>query len=642
MVTNKDRALSRVQDLHEHGVPVVICRPGRGDVVPPSGWQNAEVDHSVLDRYDPNSDTFAMVTGHGVDVIDLDAKTGVDLSDWPLVAEYGMDRTPGGGWHIPVPSTGFGRGTLLLHGKTIGDYLGGTPTGGSRGLCYLPGSNRGKYPGLDYEPDPEWDLDKLIDCEPDETLCSILSVSKLPTEGDPGVPAGTQGDVLEFLKDHAEVQNCRYGQSAVDAILIEANAAGMDHAGRHGWATKSISRIIALIKAGCLSSLALIQVQEIWEEIKPEAGADELQRMIAWSITNVKAAASCDHRRAVEAPAGATGGWAAVDLAAIIANPNRQEATLMPRTDGQGLLYPGLVHSIYGHSESFKSGLALAESARLINEEKHVLYIDFESDPHSIVARLLDLGARQELVAEHFSYVRPETGIPADQQVDPIGFLPQRPYTLAVVDGVTEAVSLSGGDSNNADSIARIYGVIPKAIADRFGCAVVLIDHAPKSEEAKRFAFGSQHKLAGLTGAAYLSVPITSLAPGHPGEINLLVTKDRVGGVRAAAGPYDTDSRTQPAARVRLVPTKGGKTEVIIGMPEGSLDPHLLGQMSGWLARQGRPVPQNEILAVFRSGNLLAEALYRGGFVDLDNDLKYVHVKHFVAGVDPVPQGEDK
>ena len=89
-----------------------------------------------------------------------------------------------------------------------------------------------------------------------------------------------------------------------------------------------------------------------------------------------------------------TPSWQPMDLRRVIAGECRPAVpTLLERTDGQHLLYPGLTHSLHGEPESAKSLLMQAEAALRINRGEEVLYLDFESDEESMVARLLELGA---------------------------------------------------------------------------------------------------------------------------------------------------------------------------------------------------------------------------------------------------------
>ena len=636
--------MQRCQDIVAVGIPIVLCNPnpgyrsnGRGDVIPPTGWQHAEPDLRVLDQYRPGHHTLAMVTGRGVDVVDLDLKTGVDLADLPLGHELGMDTTPGGGWHLPVPSTGYGRAALRLGGKVAGDYLGGVEGGAARGLCYLPGSYRPKYPDVDYLAHTEWDIDKLIDSEPDPMLLTILDasgVSRSPRESRSG---GQPGDIAAFLEAHQSTASCRYGDRALVGLLAESETVA--EGGRHGWAVRATARAVELILSGCLDLRALTTVRDRLNTLKPEGQEFEFTEVVQWAVANAEPDTSCTgHRSAAVTTAG--GDWDEMDLGQVLDNPTRPVPSLMTRTDGVSLLYPGLVHSLSGESESFKSGVMQWETVCLLARGEPVLYIDFESDPHSVIERLTSMGATTQQIRDHFHYVRPNSGF-QPTHLDRLG---DRPYRLAVIDGVTEALSLSGGDTNSADSVARLYQQLPHQIATRYGAAVVLIDHVSKSRETRgRFSIGSQHKLAAISGAAYLLEPKTPLARESRGSLLLKIAKDRPGVVRQSCSGFDASDRTQAAATI--IVDSVGDTLALTYTPPAAITPppHLLAQVSGWLARQGRPVTSAEATATFRDRSLpdVLAALALGGFVTADGSPpKYTHQQHFVAGVDQIQMRE--
>jgi hypothetical protein len=250
--------------------------------------------------------------------------------------------------------------------------------------------------------------------------------------------------------------------------------------------------------------------------------------------------------------------WAPVDLSAFI------DGTFLPpqpgllfRLDGVGLLYPGRVHSFHGESESGKSWVALISSVEVLNNGGTVLYVDFESTPDEIVARLLRLGVDAESLCARFYYVQPE----CSSDLDPQSFsdLLGRQYDLAVIDGVTESLGLYKAPSVDNDAVTTWGRKLPRRIARETGAAVVCIDHVTKSAESRgRFAIGGQAKLALLDGAAYVVEP-KDLAPGQVGWIILRVAKDRAGQVRQNSGTRRASDQTQEAARIRVDSTSPSK-----------------------------------------------------------------------------------
>ena len=241
-------------------------------------------------------------------------------------------------------------------------------------------------------------------------------------------------------------------------------------------------------------------------------------------------------------------------------------ATLLKRSDGHGLIYEGRVHSIYGESESGKSWIAQIATAECLKNDKKVIYIDFESDAIDIVNRLKALGVSRANLLQYFTYIRPEGARDAD---DPYwqAILEPQSATLIVIDGVTESLTMWGGESKDNDAITRWMRLFPRTVATASGAAVVLIDHITKNAETRgRFAIGGQAKLATIDGAAYLVEPLEALAPGRTGTLTMRVTKDRPGFVRKIAGMWRKSDRTQEAAVFTIDSTRA-QMEYVIGVP---------------------------------------------------------------------------
>ena len=274
-----------------------------------------------------------------------------------------------------------------------------------------------------------------------------------------------------------------------------------------------------------------------------------------------------------EQPNGADGAtvpdapsWAPVDLTEVLTGgTSGVTPTMFRRTDGVCLLYPGMTHSFHGESESGKSMIIQAECVRLLGEGQDVLYLDFESDKQSVVDRLLHLGADAQAVFDHFRYVRPEVS-PTSTDTERAAWeaILGREYALAVIDGVTEALTVFGKDSMSNDDIASWSRVVPRRIAERTGAAVVLIDHVVKNKTQQgRNPIGAQAKLAALTGAAYTVELLPPLGEGMRGAVGLRIAKDRPGQVRNMCGAFRKGDRTQQAARVVIDSTSNQTTVTV-------------------------------------------------------------------------------
>ena len=159
------------------GVPVIVVRDG--DTFP-SGWERLSADQCDLRGFRPGKDALALVGGHGIDVVDEDSKVGGSVDALPPFRSYGVTRTPSGGRHFIVPSTGLGKITPLVG---VGDYVGGRPDGGSRLLAYLPGSVRPKYPDGGYVEEVQWDVEACVAATPEAGLVAAAMIVLLLRRG---------------------------------------------------------------------------------------------------------------------------------------------------------------------------------------------------------------------------------------------------------------------------------------------------------------------------------------------------------------------------------------------------------------------------------------------------------------------------
>lgn len=254
-------------------------------------------------------------------------------------------------------------------------------------------------------------------------------------------------------------------------------------------------------------------------------------------------------------------GWEPVDVAGLLAGDLEPvRPTILPRNDGLCLLYPGLTHSFNGEPGSGKSWLAQWACVGVLKAGGWVLYIDYESNQTAVFMRLRYLGCTDEELLR-VVYVRPETP-PEGPGFDA---LLSRPYPLAVVDGVTAALNLSGltGDAltNNNDALTRWHQMLPERIARETGAAVVQVDHVTKSKTTRGgYAIGGQAKKANVSGASYILVKRESFGRGRPGYFDVLLSKDREGFVAGAAG--EDGSEGAPVCRVEVAAHESGDGRV--------------------------------------------------------------------------------
>lgn len=281
--------------------------------------------------------------------------------------------------------------------------------------------------------------------------------------------------------------------------------------------------------------------------------------------------------------------WKPIDMTDALDGIEPPAAQLWRRSDGVPLLYRGAMHWFHGESESCKSWAAQLAAAQILNDGGRVLYIDFEDDVRAVVHRLLALAVNGDIIAKRFTYVRPDEPLEDGRGRITAGGVDfarllggefvEATWDLVIVDGVTEAMTVEGLDLGSNADIATWLRRVPVRLAT-LGAAVVMIDHVTKSREDRgRFAIGGQHKLAGVTGAAYtftalrpfyrtttepvtgtVSVGVVKDRPGHvrryarDGTIGTLeLTAYPDGGVTAALVPADTDPAPELELAIRVL-----------------------------------------------------------------------------------------
>ena len=228
--------------------------------------------------------------------------------------------------------------------------------------------------------------------------------------------------------------------------------------------------------------------------------------------------------------------WEPVNLARAIAGEgDALEPTLLSRADGHRILYPGKIHSFVGEPESGKSWLAAHAAAQTIDAGGHVLYIDFEDNDVTHVSRLIDIGLHPDAILERFHYIHPDEPLGPAASLRITAALEAWPITLAVVDGIAEALALNGWDENKASDVTNLYVRLCRPLAAR-GAAVVTIDHVTKDKDTQgRYARGSTAKLAAIDGAVYKLEVYKPFGRGLDGAAKVTINKDRHGHVRAIA-----------------------------------------------------------------------------------------------------------
>lgn len=274
--------------------------------------------------------------------------------------------------------------------------------------------------------------------------------------------------------------------------------------------------------------------------------------------------------------------WRPLDLAPILAGGHVDPApSLLTRTDGAGLVYPGKLHSFAGESESLKSWLLQLAAVEELGAGGRVLWLDYEDSAPSVVGRLLALRCSPESILAGFRYLRPAGPLgPVRDAI--LAALLTEGATLVVLDGVTEAMALLGLDPDANADVARFLTELVRPLTAG-GAGVALIDHVTKARESRgRYAIGAQHKLAGLDGAGYTVDLLAPFGHGRHGIARLTVSKDRPGRVREhcpgqVAGELHLRSQPDGSILAEIAPPVGASGEpfrptVLMGRVSAALE----------------------------------------------------------------------
>jgi hypothetical protein len=262
-------------------------------------------------------------------------------------------------------------------------------------------------------------------------------------------------------------------------------------------------------------------------------------RGAAMRVTDQDLEAMLDGDPADGAPVGGApqipSSWGAVDLRPVIAGERRAAPpTILRRTDGEALIYPRRLHSIASEPEGGKGWLTLAAMAEVVLAGGTAALIDFEVDAGEFVDRMEALGVPAEILIARCRYLRPDESLGDNGWRALEATLMSAPLDLVVLDGVTEAMSLDGLSPLDNVEVAG-WLELPRRLIARTGAAAVLVDHLTKDRESRgKFAFGAQHKLAGVDVSYHLKV-VEPFGRGLSGEVEIAVQKDRPGHVRRFA-----------------------------------------------------------------------------------------------------------
>ncbi len=256
-------------------------------------------------------------------------------------------------------------------------------------------------------------------------------------------------------------------------------------------------------------------------------------------------------------------GLVRADLAALVDGESLPVATLLRRSDGECLLYPGAVHSISGEPGGGKSWLAQAAVVQLVEAGKRAVILDYEDTAARVVGRLLVLGlAPAALASVAYLNVCGPIGAAGCSWLEAL--VRHDGVALVVIDSVAESLAAEALSENDAVEVAAWTQKIPRPLA-RAGAAVLVVDHVAKDAASRgRWPRGSGAKLAAIDGAAYVLEPRVPFSRTSSGSADLIVAKDRHGSVGQAGAT---------AASVVFEVEAGSLSRVVLTPPEADTAP---------------------------------------------------------------------
>ena len=550
------------------GIPVIAiprALSGSAEWVMPKGYTEFSPDIKHLGKWTPDHG-LALITGHGLDAIDVDTKHGASATaELGRLQSHGVQvlaetRTPSGGAHFYVLSCGL-RSTNRPTTTGIDTRM-GDAQGQGRGLLYMPGTRRAKYGGLGYTWVQSLDVPALAVAMADPELRAAQSLAVRAYMAEIGAVPTREGVPTVAPVSAEPISPVFLSQPLQDDLRATEWAPSTSGVGRR--AGRFMHLVGHCYRTGLTQGQALTLLAE-WNA-DPERGSDKytgrLPEQLAhcWAIATAdseawkasKAATGEDVPRTsltsgpledVQGPAQEDVGpedvprtWLPVDMGKYFDGTHVPERpTVGRREDGICLLYPGRTHSISGESEHGKSLVAQAIAVQVLQDGGTVLYLDFEKSPSTVAARLQALGLRAGVQPAGLTYVGPQAGLALVQNSSDYRRLWSQPWTLVIIDGVTAAMGLIAGHVTGGPEApwTHFYSQLPSRLAKRTGAAVVLIDHVTKSQGPdNRYGYGSVHKLNAITGVAFLCKAPNPPDIGRTGQVELIGTKDSESGLK--------------------------------------------------------------------------------------------------------------
>lgn len=217
------------------------------------------------------------------------------------------------------------------------------------------------------------------------------------------------------------------------------------------------------------------------------------------------------------------------DVAGVIdGDVDAIQPTMLYRSDGVALVYPGLLHWLMGEPGKGKTFAALYLVAEVLLAGGTVCYLDWEGNRRIVGARLKALGVSADAVRDRFLYLRPKPFTKASA-LALAAVCEARRVDLVVGDGVAKALARQGLNEDKAPDVLGWLELLVTPLCEA-GAAVFLLDHVVKDRESRaQWARGSGAKIGEVSGAAWMLKPGRAFSRVQPGSFSFVQAKDREG-----------------------------------------------------------------------------------------------------------------
>lgn len=178
------------------------------------------------------------------------------------------------------------------------------------------------------------------------------------------------------------------------------------------------------------------------------------------------------------------------------------------------MLIPGLLHIIYGPSESLKSFLAMTAAL-----ETGGIYLDLEMGIIQLSKRIRDMAYPYEFSNGFI------TGLSSADEIDAAyAVIKTMEPTVVVIDSLAQLAMNLGKDTNNGGDMGYVLSHYARSLTN-LGFTVVVLDHLPKAANSPDHPVGSQNKKA-QADVMY------RVQTSETGAVEIFVEKDRTYSIR--------------------------------------------------------------------------------------------------------------